>query len=116
MITDRLKFSQEINMYGHHFWVSHEASITPEEDAVECTKQLAEQVNQFCKATEIGKGKVELSSGLISQRDFLIKDLNEATEVKQLTIIHNEAPIEIKADSKFLDAVVANKLRLNSKK
>lgn len=92
-----------------------EENDTPEQSIKELEKVVDGYLSEIV-GEQVKEIKAELSDELVKQRDLLIKDLGEATELKQLTIIHNEAPIEIKADAKFLDAVLANKLRLNSKK
>lgn len=49
-----------------------------------------------------------------TQRDLLIKELEEATTTKQVEIIYTEAK-DWYTDSVFIDAVLKNKLRLNKK-
>lgn len=94
-----------------------EEKDTPEQSIKELESIVDGYFNEKIKAAEpVKQVKPELDTDLVKQRDLLIQDLNEAIELKQLTIIHNEAPIEIKSDAKFLDAVLSNKLRLNSKK
>ena len=47
MVVTLIKVSEEIHDFEKHYWVGMEASITPEEDAVEQTKVLRKKLEQI---------------------------------------------------------------------
>lgn len=120
MQIDRIKYTEEVNYKGLSRWVGLEASLTDKDNEQECLKQLQGSVRDFIKHTTQEDAKAtkdpELSPEQLQQRSDLVKDLNEATEIKQITVIHNEASKELQSDKVFVDAVLKNKIRLNGKK
>lgn len=44
MTIHTIKVSEEVNDFDKHYWVGMEASVTPEEDAVEQTKELRKKL------------------------------------------------------------------------
>lgn len=58
MIIHTIKVSEEVNDFDKHYWVGMEASITPEEDAVEQTKELRKKL-EMVYSSDIKVEKIE---------------------------------------------------------
>ena len=46
MIVHTIKVSEEVTDFDKHYWIGMEASVTPEENAVEQTKELRKMLEQ----------------------------------------------------------------------
>lgn len=120
MQIDKIKYTEELNVKGLSRWVGLEATLSEGDNEQDCLKVLQGSVRSFIKETTQEDIKAvkepELSPEYLTQRELLVKDLNEAADVKTITVIHNEAPKEMRADSMFIDAVLKNKIRVTGVK
>ena len=85
------------------------------DNAFDLAKQIvSEQLKQtgFQDESVTLKGSTVLDESKITQRDLLIKDMDEASDIKTLMVIYNEAESALQTDAKFTDAVLRNKKRL----
>lgn len=85
------------------------------DNAFDLAKQIvSEQLKQtgFQEESVSLKGSTVLDESKITQRDLLIKDMDEASDIKTLMVIYNEAESALQTDAKFTDAVLRNKKRL----
>ena len=46
MVVHTIKVSEEVTDFDKHYWIGMEASVTPEENAVEQTKELRKMLEQ----------------------------------------------------------------------
>lgn len=118
MTVTTVKISQEFSYNGNKTWIGLEGTLIEGEDFMEEVKKAKDLVIKSFEQTvrETKSPDLALTEKDISERGVLIQELLEATELKSITIIHNEAPQWMKSDKTFLDEVLKNKLRLTAKK
>ena len=71
MVIHTIKVSEEVNDFDKHYWVGMEASITPEEDAVEQTKELRKKL-EMVYSSDIKVEKIEKPS--ITPEETILDD------------------------------------------
>ena len=100
MIVHTIKVSEEVHDFEDHYWVGMEASITPEEDAVEQTKELRKKL-EMVYSSDIKVEKIEKPN--ITPEETILDD--KAQEewkhlVKILTALkYREVALEYLANS-----------------
>lgn len=47
MNIDRIKLSEEVSVFGRHYWVGLEAELLPGEDELFCLNELKKRIENF---------------------------------------------------------------------
>lgn len=115
MIIHTIKVSEEVNDFDKHYWVGMEASVTPEEDAVEQTKELRKKLEMVYssdtkKVINKESEKPTLTPEEISSWNRLVKTLTKlGNKEDALKYLEGDKEWSMAIEAKQIAASLPNK-------